>query len=88
MVGTYLIIDYNTESTGQTVSGCGNLKFTLWLVICMHAVNIVMGLLNLCKLETKICNQNFICALMLYEIAMLVLMQVTYFNSQYSNCIT
>ena len=74
LTGTYLILDNNQND-------CGNLAFNLYVVICLHAANILMALINLCGLETKICNQNAVCCYMLFEISVLVFMQVTYFNS-------
>ena len=80
LTGTYLILD-------NSLGDCGNLKFNLWTVMCLHSMNIFVSLINLCGLETKICNQNCVCVLMIGEAGVLVFMQVTYFNSQYKNCI-
>ena len=81
MVGTYLVLEDNT-------SDCANLSFTLYAVVCLHGINILMSLVNLCGLETKICNQNAVCCYVLFEMTILVFMQVSYFSAQYSNCIT
>ena len=80
LTGTYIILNNNQND-------CGNLAFNLYVVICLHSLNILMSLINLCGLETKICNQNAVCCFMLFEIAVLVFMQVTYFNSQYNDCL-
>ena len=80
MVGTYLILDNSQQD-------CSNLTMSLYLVVCLHALNVIMSLVNLCGVETKICNQNMVCCIVLFEVTMLVLMQVTYFSSQYNNCL-
>ena len=61
---------------------------TLYTVVWMHAVNIMMCLINLCGLETKLCNSNMVCCFLIFEIMMLVWIQVSYFNSQSGNCLT
>ena len=72
MVGTYLILENNNND-------CSNLSFTLYVIIILHAVNILMCLMNLCGLETKICNQNAVCCFFLFELSVLTFMQVSYF---------
>ena len=81
MVGTYFILENNTND-------CGSLRLVLYAVICLHFINIIMTLINLCGLEVKICNGNSICAFSIFEITVLVWMQVSYFKSQDSNCLT
>lgn len=79
LTGTYLVL---TSSTND----CSGLALNLYVIICLHSSNIIMCLVNLCGLETKICNQNAVCCYMLFELAVLVFMQVSYFNSQYNDC--
>ena len=81
MVGTYFILENNDND-------CGSLRIVLYAVICLHFINILMTLINLCGLEVKICNGNAICAFSIFEITILCWMQVSYFKSQNSNCLT
>ena len=74
LAGTYMVLDNNGTD-------CGNLRFNMYLIICLHGVNIFMCLINLCKLEVKLCNQNAICGFVIFELSMLTFMQVTYFSS-------
>ena len=74
MVGTYFILENN-------INDCGSLRLVLYAVICLHFINIIMTLINLCGLEVKVCNGNAICAFSIFEITILVWMQVSYFKS-------
>ena len=74
LTGTYLVLD-------NSVTDCGGIRFILWLVIVMHTLNILVTFINLCGLETKIFNSNMVCGFSLFEIGVLIFMQVTYFES-------
>lgn len=78
-VGTYFILNI-----GET--DCAMMNMMLWLVIMLHFVNLFASLLNLCGMEKKICNSTLVCAFMIYEVSVLVMMQVTYFNAQSKSC--
>ena len=67
---------------------CGGIKLVLWTTIILHFVNSLMAMINLCGLEMKLCNSNMVCCFSIFEMTMLVFMQVTYFRSQDDNCIT
>ena len=47
----------------------------------------IVCLINLAGLETKICFSNLMCGFMLYEIGMLIYLQIAYFNSMMLNCL-
>ena len=81
LTGTYFVLEYNQND-------CANLRVVLYAVICLHAVNILMTLINLCGLEVKLCNSNMVCCFIMFEITMLAWMQVSYFNSMSRNCLT
>ena len=76
LVGTYFILD-NDDS-----SACLELNFVLWAVVITHALNVFVCFINLCGLEIKLCNSNFVCCFALYELMILVWMQFAYFKSQ------
>ena len=81
LTGTYLVLD-------NSVTDCGGIRFILWMVIVMHTLNILVTFVNLCGLETKIFNSNMVCGFSLFEIGILIFMQVTYFESQENKCMT
>ena len=74
-VGTYFVV------SDENAPSCGGIKMVLWAVICLHFVNTLMCLINLCGLEVKLCNSNGVCCFSIFEMTMLVWMQVTYFRS-------
>ena len=76
LAGTYFILE-NDES-----SSCLELRFVLWAVVVTHALNVLVCFINLCGLEIKLCNSNFVCCFALYELLILVWMQFAYFKSQ------
>ena len=53
---------------------CSGIFIVLWAVICLHAMNILVSLVNLCNLEVKLCNYNMVCCFSLFEITILVWM--------------
>uniref|UniRef100_A0A7S3N4K5 Uncharacterized protein n=1 Tax=Strombidium inclinatum TaxID=197538 RepID=A0A7S3N4K5_9SPIT len=79
-VGTYFIVK------DPEAPSCGGIKMVLWAVICLHFMNSLMCLVNLCGMEVKLCNSNMVCCFSIFELTMLVWMQVTYFRSQEYTC--
>ena len=75
-VGTFLVLDYSTESCPF-----GSLKLALWLVFAMHLVNIFEFFFNLTGLERKICDGTMMCVFFIFEFTVLIYMQVIYFES-------
>ena len=82
-VGSYLIMD-----EGGTSEDCGGILLVLYAVICLHAVNSLVGLVNLIGKERSCCTSNMICCLGIFEITILVWMQVAYFRAQDESCMT
>ena len=74
--GSYLILDFFGESD------CGQMNIVLWAVIVLHAINIFLAMIMLCGLEFKLCNSNFVLALCLFELAVFVWMNASYFQAQ------
>ena len=64
ITGTYMIL----ESAG---ADCGFLSATLYSVICLHSVNILICLVNLCKCEDKLCTTNGVTCFIIFEFIML-----------------
>eukprot|EP00347_Sterkiella_histriomuscorum_P007072 403350357 len=55
----------------------------------MHIVNAFETILNLVGLEKKLCNNYMVCGFFIFEITVLVYMQVVYFEAMASSyCIT
>ena len=73
-IGTALVVSY--ESGTCLV---GNLKIALWLVFAMHIVNTIEAFINLFGCEKKICTGMMMCGFFVFEITILVYMQVIYF---------
>ena len=81
--GTYFILEQE-----KYTEACGGIYIVLWAVICLHAINSLVCLINLCGLEVKLCNSNMVCCFGIFEMTILVWMQVTYFRSQEDSCMT
>ena len=79
-VGTYLVVTSATED-------CSTLKNTLWLVFIMHIVNVVETLFNVTGLEKKLCTGQLLCGFFVFEVTVLVYMQVSYFEAMAQNCL-
>ena len=75
-LGTFFIV-YNSQYN----CSYSDLKLTLWLVFAMHLVNTLETLLNLTGLERRLCNGPVVCVFFIFEITILVYMQVVYFES-------
>uniref|UniRef100_A0A7S3CN82 Uncharacterized protein n=1 Tax=Strombidium rassoulzadegani TaxID=1082188 RepID=A0A7S3CN82_9SPIT len=82
-LGTYFILEMEEYS-----DTCGGINIVLWAVICLHFVNLLVSLVNICGLEIKLCNSNMVCCFSIFELTVLVWMQVTYFRSQEDSCMT
>ncbi len=81
-VGTFLVVWRQRED-------CGGMKTALWLVFIMHIVNALETLLNLTGLERKLCTSFMMCGFFIFEVTVLIYMQVVYFEAmQISICIT
>ena len=80
-VGTYLVLDYSEFDCDVTP-----LRLPLWMVFGMHIVNSLETLMNLTGLEQKICHTYVLTGFFIFELVVLVFMQVAYFEAQ--ECIT
>ena len=80
-VGTFLITWYQDYD-------CGGIKAALWLVFIMHIINCFETVLNLGGLEKRFCSGMMLCGFFIFEITVLVYMQVIYFESMRLDCIT
>ena len=74
---------YVQKSNHEQGTNCGGLKSTIWITFFMHIVNSVVGLINLtCYVSFwKNLNEYIAIGLILYEIGMLIFMQITYFTT-------
>jgi hypothetical protein len=81
IIGSYFVLTWN-------IADCDSLRFVIYAVCVLHATNMLVGMINLCKCETKVCNMNFIVLFLVYEMAVLLWMNVTYFNSQRRDCMS
>ena len=79
-IGTYLVVTSATED-------CSTLKNTLWLVFIMHIVNLVETLFNVTGLDKKLCSGQLLCGFFVFEVTVLVYMQVSYFEAMAQNCL-
>ena len=78
-VGTYLVL------SAEPIVDCGGIRLTLWLVFSLHIVNSVEMFINLTGLEKALCSSFWVCLFMIFEVTILIYMQVTYFESQVEN---
>ena len=53
----------------------------------MHMMNVIIALLNLTGKETKICTSTCVCVFSIFELVLLVWMNVAYFDAQIKGCI-
>lgn len=83
-LGSYKVIQYN-RANGKD---CAGLRGIHWTGMLLHWLNAMICLLNLCKLETKVCFFNAICTIGIIEMIVIAWLQVGYFNSQEFYCIT
>ena len=74
-IGTFMIA-YNE----QTVCSVADLKTTLWLIFAMHIVNSIECLLNITTCEKYLCSGMLLCIFFIFEVTILVYMQVEYFK--------
>ena len=82
-VGTYFIFEDDSER-----DDCGGIQFVLYGVIALHMVNFMVGFINLIGKEVACCNQNMVTCLSIFEVTILVWMQISYFRAQDDNCMT
>ena len=73
LAGTGFIITSNDQS-------CVSLNVVLYFIVALHTVNIVIGFVNLIG-KDDICFSGLICGLALFEIAVLIFMQIGYFEA-------
>ena len=60
---------------------CGGLSRDMYLCIVLHIVNSLVGILNLTGLSKKICRYNLAMGLLAFEVVMMVLIQLSYFDA-------
>ena len=72
--GTYLLLINNPNDCSNS-----NLRLTLWLMLAMHATNIIEAVCNLTHLEKIFCGCICVILFFLYEVAVLVYMQVIFY---------
>lgn len=53
----------------------------------MHIVNTIETLLNFTGLEKKLCSGTLMCAFFIFEVTVLIYMQVVYFEALQMDCI-
>ena len=82
MVGT----GYIMEDESGTSCGGGTLDLVLYLIVALHVVNIVIALVNLSGNEEKICFGGLICGISLFELGVLIFMQIGYFEAMEARC--
>lgn len=80
-IGTYFVIAAHDTD-------CRNLKQTLYLVFVMHIVNSLETLLNIFGLEKKLCTGFWVTMFLIFEITVIVYMQVVYFAAMPSDLAT
>jgi Kef-type K+ transport system membrane component KefB len=76
--GTYLLLINNP---GVDCAG-SHLRLTLWLMLAMHATNIIEAVCQLTHLEKICCGCICTIAFFIYEVAVLVYMQVIFYANQ------
>ena len=76
-IGSSKVIDYNREYSQD----CEGMRGVVWTSMLMHAVNSVFCLINLAKLETKLCFFNLILFLGIAELIAMAWLQWGYFNA-------
>lgn len=79
-VGTFLIA-YNAEYN------CGGIVTTLWLVFVLNIVNMFATIVNMSGFEKRLCTGPLLFTFFIFEITILVYMQVIYFESMQADCI-
>ena len=75
-VGTFLIL-FSDEERCLLAS----LNIALALVLSLHVVNTIEFLLNLTGLEVWCCNGTVMCGYFIFELTILIYMQVIYFQA-------
>jgi hypothetical protein len=75
-VGTFFVVYESPYSCSVS-----DLKLTLWLVFAMHIVNTFETLLNLTGLERRLCTGPAVCVFFIFEVTVLIYMQIVYFES-------
>lgn len=73
---TYFILQWQPNNCDSS-----NLRLPLWMVFGMHIVNAVETLMNLTGLEAKVCTNPILCGFFIFELVILVYMQISYFES-------
>ena len=75
-VGTIVILSAKSEE-----EDCRGIKFTLYMVLLLHIVNTFEMLLNMTGFEKKLCSGSAVFFFFIFEVTVLVYMQVVYFDS-------
>ena len=76
-IGTFVILaNYETDCVHSS------LRIPLYFVGALHCVNAVETLLNLTGLEKKLCTGPIMCVFLVFEVIVLIYMQVAYFEDQ------
>ena len=78
LVGTLVIL--NTETNACSDS---HLRLTMWLMIGMHATNIIEAVCGLTGLDHIFCPCCCVLAFFIYEVAVLIYMQSIFFTSSH-----
>ncbi|TNV75970.1 hypothetical protein FGO68_gene7477 [Halteria grandinella] len=77
-IGTFFVIRAHEED-------CLNLQQTLYLVFVMHIVNSLETILNVTGMEKKLCTGFWVCMFFIFEMTVIVYMQVVYFAAMPSD---
>lgn len=75
--GSYEVIQYN-RNNGKD---CAGLRGIIWTALFLHSINAIFCLINIAKLEMKLCVFNAVCTLGVTELIAIVWLQVGYFTS-------
>ncbi len=76
LVGTLAILNIETASCDAT-----HLRLCMWLMIAMHATNIIESVCGLTGLDKIFCGCICVLAFFAYEVGVLIYMQTVYYSS-------
>ena len=66
---------------------CAGIKLACWSIFALYVVQILFNFMCLCGLEKRWCNNIGLMGLFVFDVVVLVWSQITYFQSQETNCI-
>ena len=75
-IGTFMVV-WNAEFNCRHQ----DLKFPLYMTFVMHCVNAIETMINLIGVESKICQGWIACGFFIFEVTVLIYIQIAYFES-------